>query len=279
MAGLWGSPQGWTLALAIAFGFSGFAVAIYTSKPEWAVPFLTAVLIIVTYWYASSSQRLVESYEKDRKRHVVVGMAQAIFFPMRNRLNEWERMVEEGAFLSQVIYDEKRGNEGSITLIPPINNPLRQLPHTPDRVLKGYLEEIEKSYSDYNKAVSRFKQFLKPISKKRRALGVGFDNFCKMLKSNYSPPDIEAIFAFTIAGGEISHWNPNEGYYKDTMNHLRALLREESFDVDMEAYQHEKKAIIFAIKNLETILDRLLSDWREEYDLDPGDYSLSPVRS
>jgi len=262
-------------SIVIAVTVLAFVAALIFRDPNWAMAIVYTGTLIITFCYASSSQRLVESYEKDRKRHVVVGMAKTIFSPMRNQLNEWERMVGDGAFLSQVIHYEKNGIEGQITLIPPINNPLRQLPHTPDQVLKGYLKEIEKSFSDYDKAVFRFKQFLEAISKKRRNIGENFDIFCKGLKSPHSPPDIEAMFAFTIAGGEINRYNPYTGFYKDTISQLREFLIGQSFEVDMENYQHEKKEIILAIKNLGTIMDRLLSDWREEYDLRPEDYSTS----
>lgn len=262
-------------SIVIAVTVLAFVAALIFRDPNWAMAIVYTGTLIVTFCYASSNQRLVESYEKDRKRHVVKGMAKTIFSPMRDQLKTWEVQIEDGYFLAQLIHWEKKGIEDQITLFPSPNDYLRQLSHTPDQVLKGYLEEIKKSISDYDEAASRFKQFLKEISKKRRDMGDDFDNFCKTLKSDYSPPDIEAMFAFTIAGGEIIRYNPYAGFYKDTISHLRAYLIGKSFEVDMGNYPREKKGIVLEIKNLDTILDRLLSDWREEYDLTPEDYSSS----
>lgn len=278
MAGFWGSPKDWTLALAIVFGFSGFAVSIYTSKPEWSVPFLTAVLIIVTYWYASSSQRLVESYEKDRKRHVIQYMGQTISFPLRLHLNEWKRKVEDGAFLADLIMDLKGGKEGQITLFPAIINPLHSLPHKPDRTLKGYLEEMEKSFSDLDEAVSGFREFLVPIARKRLDMGVDFDDFIKGLKSHFPVNSPDTQFGFTIAGPETIPSNYGGDFYMEKRNDLKAFFIGRTFQADMKNYQRERKFILTAIKNLETILERLLKDWGEEYDLTPVDFSLSPTQ-
>ena len=259
--------------IATAMVFLAFAAAIYNSNPEWAVPFLTADLVIVTYWYASSNQELVKFYEINLKRPVYKGMVKTILSSIRSTLAMNYNEVKGGGIIWGFILNKKRERGNLSNHFCPIDVNYSDLPYFPEEVFNGQLKSLKKSVSDYNEVKSRFDELVKTIYEKWNVMGDEFDIFCRNL--NGYPPSLETdfIFAAIIAEAEFPQDNEYNRFLNAEKDRLTAKLKEMSFEDDMKNYHHYKVQIISSEKEINGILDNIYRDWQRRFGLEPEEFS------
>ncbi len=227
---------------------------------------------------------MVNIKEKERQSRVYANMAVTIFSPIKKMIKDTEELLQTGFIYRRMTNIERQpaGEKQDVFISP--NLFLTRRKHNPDNVLNKYLPKIEELSKDFEISSQCIEKILKNILSKKGDKWEEFKTLCANSNLNWSAGIIineeayETVFILAITDAKkLDDRYSEHRFYKNNKNKLRSILIDLSFKEDLNEYQNNRDALMKTMKEMDDLIDGLISDWMREYDLIDSDVSVSPV--
>lgn len=279
--------------LVLVFGFAiifccgSVYYGYLTRTPSWATAGATISLVMITAYYAYQTNKQVELIEKERKSRVITDFSKNYISKLKEELYFLQNDLNENSYICD---DEEVGLKICRVAVrmSTFNNMLDRSHTIKEKVfnkhwqnvrklllnLKSDLENLEESIEDLVRHFLQKTEFVDFIE------GLIEEYGDEKLSREFSEKRIKLIgrilYGLLLDRDELPFTNINNFWknYKDRINSEYSKIKPE-IEVKIELWLSNRNKSLKSIEKLEKELDKLLREWREEYDLTEEDLGLT----